>query len=294
MRFQYTKVNNIRSKFNFGKININKLRMLIKMIMLKRQNNTEITKIFQFINQTKKEMFIVGNMSKEINEKILVIISCHTQGRLRWNAINSIMTYLSRVDNIDIIIVNSSDLPLSAILKQTYINQYLKYFEIPNDQFYGFSKWYYGLLNTNYDTYKYVTFINDSILINNDIKHFFDFTLVKDMDLYGYNDSNQITHHYQSYLFSIKSECVDNFIKLFNDYKHLIQSYNDVVNYYELKMGDYFEKKDCFLKLTTFSSQNGQNIFFTNDNLYFRIKNQGCLPFIKLKRITMNNKLKLI
>jgi hypothetical protein len=277
-------------RYKFGKIDINKLKMLINVIMLNRKKNQEINKMYNFFNFKKHEMTKISNDSKELDDKILVIISCHTDGRLRWNAINSIMTYLSKVNNIDIVIVNSSFLPLSDILKKTYFNQYINYYEIPNDHFYGFSKWYYALQFIDYKKYKFTTFINDSILVNNDINHFFDYTRVKNVELYGYNDSNQINYHYQSYLFSIKSECMYKFIKLFNDFKHLIKSYNDVVNYYELKMINFFDTKDCFLKLTDFPSQNGQNIFFTNDCLYNNIRKLGCLPFIKLKRITMGYK----
>lgn len=244
-------------------------------------------KIYDFINKKNNEIQQISLEGKNFDDKILVIISCHTKERLRWNAINSIMTYLSTVENIDIVIVNSLNLPLSDNLKNLYLNKCMKYFEIPNDNFFGFSKWYYALENIDYSKYKFITFINDSILIHNNIKHFFDYTRVKDVDLFGYNDSNQINYHYQSYLFSIKQEFVNNFKKLFNDYKHLIRSYNDVVKYYELKMLEYFDKKDCFLKLTSFDSQNGQNIFFTNDNLYFKIRNNGYLPFTKLKRIKL-------
>jgi hypothetical protein len=53
-------------------------------------------------------------------------------------------------------------------------------------------------------------------------------------------------------------------------------------------MLQYFDSKDCFLKLTEIDSQNGKNIFFNNDNLYLKIRDQGYLPFTKLKRIQNN------
>jgi len=274
-------------RYRLGKLDIRKLKMLINVIMLNRQKNKEINNknLIDFITRKKEEMEEVKQESLVLNDKILVIISCHTEGRLRFNAINSIMNYLIKLDNIEIVMVNSSNLPLSDIIKKTYINNYIKYFEIANDNYYGFSKWYYGLINIDYSLYKFVTFINDSILIHNNISHFFDYTRVKNVDLFGYNDSNQIRYHYQSYLFSIKTTCIENFIRLLNKYKYLIHSYQDVVNYYELNMIDYFESKDCFLKLTDFESQNGKNIFFTNDVLYMKLRNEGYIPLTKLKRI---------
>lgn len=274
-------------RYRFGKLDIRKLKTLINVIMLNRKKNKEIINknLFHFMNKKKIEMEEIKQTSLDLNDKILVIISCHTDGRFRFNSINSIMNFLKNLDNIEIVIVNSSNLPLSDTIKKIYINNYIKYFEIPNDNYYGFSKWYYGLLNIDYRLYKFVTFINDSILIHNNISHFFDYTRVKNVDLFGYNDSNQIRYHYQSYLFSIKSNCIENFIKLFNEYKNLIHCYQDVVNYYELNMIDYFNTKDCFLKLTNFESQNGKNIFFNNDFLYMKLRNEGYIPFTKLKRI---------
>ena len=60
------------------------------------------------------------------NNKILVIISCHSQGKLRCDAIMSIMYYLSRIENIDIVIVNSNDLPFSTKIKNLYSEKCIK------------------------------------------------------------------------------------------------------------------------------------------------------------------------
>jgi hypothetical protein len=276
-------------KFNFRNIDINRLKQLIYTIILNRKKILELNnrKMYDFIKTKKLEMEEMKIKGNELEDKILVIISCYTDNRLRFNAINSIMNNLLKVKNIDIIIVNSTNLPLSTIIKNTYENNYIKYYEIPNDNFYGFSKWYYALQNVDYSDYKFITFINDSILLHNNINHFFDYTRVKDVEFFGYNDSNQIKYHIQSYLFSIKTEFIYKFKNLFNDFKKYIRSYNDVVNYYELNLLEYFDSSDCFLKLTDFKCQNGKNIFFTNDNLYFKIRDAGCIPITKLKRIKL-------
>lgn len=276
-------------KFNFRNIDINRLKQLIYTIILNRKKILELNnrKMYEFINNKKLEMEEIKIKGDELEDKILVIISCYTDNRLRFNAINSIMNNLLKVKNIDIVIVNSTNLPLSSVIKNTYENNYIKYYEIPNDNFYGFSKWYYALQNMDYSDYKFITFINDSILLHNSINHFFDYTRVKDVEFFGYNDSNQIKYHIQSYLFSIKTDFIYKFKQLFNDFKKYIRSYNDVVNYYELNLLEYFDSSDCFLKLTEFKCQNGKNIFFTNDNLYFKIRDAGCIPITKLKRIKL-------
>jgi len=276
----------------FKNINKKYLLTLINVIMLNRKKNIEIQnwnwKTVQFLRNQNHEMEQVKNKSYENKDKILVIVSCHTYGKLRWNAINSIMKFLNEINDIDIVIVNSSNLQLSENLKNIYKSNYIKYYEIDNDKFYGFSKWYYAIENVEIDNYKYITFINDSILVHSSIKHFFDYTRNKDVDIFGYNDSSQICYHYQSYLFSIKSQCIQNFKKMFLDYKHLINNYNDVVNYYELKMLEYFKTRDCFLKLTEIDILNNKNIFFSNDYIYLNLRKNGYLPFTKLKRININ------
>ena len=275
-------------KFEINKSNKKKLKMLINVVMMNREKNLQIQNlnVDRFINDKKIEIQRVKNESQLLEDKILVIIACHTVGKLRWNSINSIMTFLHNVNNIDIVIVNSTNLPLSDSLKNIYSKKYMKYIEIPNDNYYGFSKWYQGLEQIDLDEYKFVTFINDSILIHNDIRHFFDYTRYKNVDLLGYNDSNETCYHYQSYLFSIKREYIDKFKTMFNDYKNLIHNYNDVVKYYELKMMEYFLSKDCFLKLTNMACLNDKNIFFNNDNVYLKLRKNGLLPFTKLKRLT--------
>ena len=224
----------------------------------------------------------VTNIDKD---KILVVVSCHTNNSLRLKSIQLIMRYLKQVENIDIVLVNSKGLPLSDYVKNYYKNDYCNYYEVHNDQYYGFSKWYYGLIQQKFMNYKYITFINDSILIHHPIKHFFDYTRFKDVDFYGYNDSSQCNHHYQSYFFSIKNTAIVNFLKMFDEKRKLVHSYMDAVIHFELSMFQYFVNRDCFLKIAHLPFHQGKNIFSDNDLLYFNLRNYGLLPFTKLKRI---------
>lgn len=243
----------------------------------------------RYINLKQKE---ITNISEKIknkdsneNDRILVIISCHTEDKLRFAAIETIMNGLKEVDDIDILMVNSTNLHLSPVIKNMYKTQYIKYCEIPNDQNYGFSKWYYGLSQLNYMDYKFVTFVNDSIFTHSSIKPFFDYTRFANVDLCGYNDSSQVTPHYQSYFFSIKSTAIDQFKKMVNENKPFVKSYMDAVFRYELNLFNYFPNRDCFLKISHFPSQRSKNIFFENDFCYFKLRDTGLLPFTKLRRV---------
>lgn len=239
------------------------------------------------IEKTDNQLFV----NKESN-KILVIISCHTNNKLRLMAIYLIMKYLEQVENIDIVIVNSSQLVFSNTIRDTFKQKYMDYYELENDQCFGFSKWYYGLIKTKiklkneFEKYKFTTFINDSVLLHHNINHFFDYTRSRDVELFGYNDSSQLTHHYQSYLFSVKNTVIDNFIKMFNENRIYVKSYNDAVHYFELQLFKYFDNRDCFLKIAYFPSQIHKNIFHNNDFLYFTLRSSGLLPFTKLRRLT--------
>lgn len=266
---------NITDDDNSEKIGLYSLHLLINNI--KNDFNEEV-------------QVVQGKSSTNIfhKDRILVIISCHTNNRLRLKSIQLIMHFLKEVENIDIIIVNSKGLPISGFVKEHYKNDYFKYYEINNDQYYGFSKWYYGLIQNDFMKYKFITFMNDSILINQSIKHFFDYTRYKNVDLYGYNDSSQLTHHYQSYFFSVKNTAIVHFLRLFEDNKRFVRSYNDAVHYLELRMFQYFSNRDCFLKIGHFPFNHSKNIFIQNDFLYFKLRQYGLLPFTKLKRISNN------
>lgn len=238
------------------------------------------------ICEIKEQTCLTTRNSNYNNDRILVIISCHTNSQLRLKSIQLLMHALKEVEDIDIIIVNSKGLTLSHFVKDRYKNDYIGYYEIHNDQYYGFSKWYYGLIQTEFMKYKFITFINDSIIIHRPIKYFFDYTRFKNVDLYGFNDSSQITYHYQSYFFSVKNTAIVNFLKMFDENRRFVHSYMDAVFHLELRMLNYFSSRDCFLKIAYFPFNRDKNIFAQNDSLYFKLRYYGLLPFTKLKRIS--------
>jgi hypothetical protein len=109
--------------------------------------------------------------------------------------------------------------------------------------------------------------------------------VTRNVELYGYNDSTQISPHYQSYLFGVKREAVHKFIEHYESHKNLLTDYLSVVSNIELKLTTIFKTKDCFLKIGNLYYHKDKNIFFNNDELYIQLMKSRLLPFIKLKRI---------
>jgi hypothetical protein len=167
-----------------------------------------------------------------------------------------------------------------------YSNENIKYFEIENDNTYDLGKWIYGIKNSDLSVYDFVIFTNDSYIIHNPIHHFYNLTAKMNVELYGYNDSTQINYHYQSYLFSLRKDCIDKFVNLFNSKKDMLNGQESVINEFELKLTQYFENHDCFLKIGNEPYHKTKNIFFNSDIFYSKLMESKLLPFTKIKRIT--------
>ena len=217
-------------------------------------------------------------------KKILTIIACHSNNELRYNTVLNNLHYLQFINN-DVIIVNSQNEEYSKRLREKVETFVKSYIEIPNDSCLDIGKWCRGLREYDYTGYDFVVFINDSFIIKNSIRHFFNKMIKKNVELYGYNDSSQICYHYQSYLFGVKQDAVIKLIKHFLIKKPILNSYMDVVSNIELKLTNIFETKDCFLKIAKLRSHKGKNIYFNNPTLYNTLYSTGLLPFIKLKQL---------
>ena len=243
----------------------------------------------QFINSSIKDMkkFSRPPGSSHPHTKTLTIMACHTDTSLKLKAILNNIKYFRFVNN-DIIIINSSNTPYSKELEMACNARGLKYMEIQNNSHLDVGKWMHLLKFTSINKYKFIVFTNDSYFINNPICHFYNKMITRNVELYGYNDSTQITHHYQSYLFGVKKEAVHKFIFHYESNKNLLTDYLSVVSNIELKLMNIFQTKDCFLKIGKFYHHKDKNIFFNNDRLYFPLIKHGLLPFFKLKRVTGN------
>lgn len=224
----------------------------------------------------------------ENTPKILTIIACNSDSKVRLDTTINNLRYLNYLNN-DIIIVNTCGTLYGNKLKEKLSQQNVvkQIFEIPNDNSFGFEKWIYGLNNYDYNKYDFVVFTNDSFVIKSRINCFFNKMIDKKVELFGYNDSTQIRYHYQSYLFGIKNDAIQKFINYVNKNKPFVYDYSSAVLNYEVVMTDYFSTKDCFLHIGNIPMNQGMNIFFMNDVLYNILFKKRLLPFIKVKRLLM-------
>lgn len=248
-------------------------------------NNELLMKCIELkIKEAKKYRF--RPTLNENTSKILTIIACNSDSKLRLDTVVNNLRYLNYLNN-DIIIVNTCDTLYSNELKEKLSQQIVvkQIFEIPNDNSFGFEKWIYGLNNYDYNKYDYVVFTNDSFVIKSRINCFFNKMIDKKVELFGYNDSTQLRYHYQSYLFGIKKDAISKFINYVEKNKSLVHNYDSAVLNYELVMIDYFSTKDCFLHIGNIPMHQGMNIFFTNDILYQILFKTRLLPFVKVKRL---------
>lgn len=225
------------------------------------------------------------------NARFLTIVACHTTSTAKVRTIVNNLKYLAFSTN-RIVIVNSANTTYSKTLREILEKSPLdiEYKEIPNDSCLDCGKWMHYINNYYKNTHDYVVFTNDSYLINGSLQHFYNAMYRRGTELYGYNDSTQIRYHYQSYLFGIKNKCIYKLCNHFEKVKRRLKSYMDVVGNIELQLINIYASRDCFLKIGNIKGNVGNNVFFNNDPLYFKLKSHNLLPFTKLKRITSDRR----
>lgn len=272
-------------------------KIKMRLINLKKKNRNlkrinYIKKIFipqthnpvnAFIYSQTKET--IANASEILDKKILVLFACHTNSEIKLKALMNNLQYFKKTPNIDFVVINSIGACYSENLKMDLQNKCI-YYEIDNANTYDFGKWVYALKNVNYASYNNIIFTNDSYIIHDNIDRFLIKSATTNVELYGYNDSSQTRYHYQSYLFSINSSAIYKFISMYNLNESKIHCQQDVINFYELQMLNYFSSYDCYLKIGNIPFNKGNDIFFTNDYFYKQLINSKLLPFTKIKRIS--------
>ena len=228
-------------------------------------------------------------LSTNTNNKILLIFALHTNDDLKYKTLINNIKYFEK-DFIDIILINTAEYEnkydyniSSNIIDSIYIT---------NDKYCDFGKWTWVLKNKMVvNKYKKIIFTNDSYIMVNEINEYLNNVLNLDLDLYAYNDSSEIKYHYQSYLFSIDSSKIHNFINIYSNYSIFVNSFYDLIIKFELNLINYFDKKNCYLKIA--HDTKGNNIFFARDDIYRKIISDK-LPFIKIKRLYFVNKNNII
>jgi len=238
-------------------------------------------------------------MSKK---KILCIFSNHTSNMIKYNISLSNISILKKfVTNI--IIVDSIEEEYGNKLCKDFEDDpiLLKYFLIKNDNYYDFGKWTYVLKlltesknsknesNNSYsiDNYDYILFVNDSIVINNNIENYFIYlnnNVSQNINLYAYNDSTQIKYHYQSYFFSIKTCITNKFISFFESKKSKIHDLESLVHNVEINLCEIDPSHDCLIKIGNEYNMT-KNIYWENEVLYKFLLSKQIFALLKLKRI---------
>ena len=142
-----------------------------KISLISKKVKSDMDTVNNNMHNTNDDMSSINNNAISINSnKILLIIACHTINETKYKSLRSIMNALQGAMYIDIIIVNTTNIPFSSRVQNEFKYQYMKYIEVSNDKYLDFGKWYYGLNSINYNDYKFITFTNDSIFVNNNFK----------------------------------------------------------------------------------------------------------------------------
>jgi len=259
-----------------------KLKNFFKARLYNFKRSLQIRKLINYYGTIKRRNMYNPALN---NNKYLTIVACHSNNDFKYNNLVNTINYLS-FDCNDLVIVNSTNLENNSNLANFCSEREITYFEIDNDSTYDFGKWVYALKNIDTSVYDFIIFTNDSFVIHKPIHHFYNLTSKMNVDLYGYNDSTQNCYHYQSYLFSLKKDAVDKFIEIFDSKKNQIQNQCDVINQFELQLTNFFNNKDCFLKIGNEFYHKNLNIFFTNDYFHYFLFINKLLPFTKIKRVT--------
>lgn len=219
------------------------------------------------------------------NKKYLVVMACHVSTKIKLDTIRKNLRYFAFC-SVDVALVASSNQEFNEDVKNicsNYTN--VKYYETENKDSLDFGKWHWLLSQVDYNIYDYVVLTNDSFIIHSSINHYLNLATKYDVDLYGYNDSTDICYHYQSYLFTLKKDAVPIFLTNVENNLPLMNSYSGVVHNGELMLTKWFPNSKSFLNIGNIPSNINRNIFLHNDELYTPLRNNGLLPFSKLKRL---------
>lgn len=223
------------------------------------------------------------NINKIIPNKILVLLANHTNNKLKYNiCLNNISLLNKYFENI--IIIDSSDEYYAQQLNNDLEDINNNFYTIKHDNYLYFGKWIYGLSKVNWKDYDAVLFINDSILLLDEIHDFC--TLIQNTlnyNFYAYNDSYQIKYHYQTHLFVIKNNTIDQFIEFFDKKKNLINDLKSFIENIELELININHNHNVFLKIG--SKYNLYKNANDSDDLINYLLYRNLIGFIKLNKI---------
>jgi hypothetical protein len=215
--------------------------------------------------------------------KIIVLLSNHTNNKLKYNiCLNNIELLNKYFDTIEII--DSSDEYYATQLNNDLEGIDIHFHMTKHDNYLYFGKWMYGLSKINWKDYDAVLFINDSILLLDEVQDYFLY-IVNNLEnnIYAYNDCYQMKYHYQTHLFVIKKNCIDRFIDFFEKRKGIIYDLKTFIETIELELINIDENKDVFLKIG--SKYNLYKNANDNDELFHYLLYRNLIGLIKLNKL---------
>lgn len=228
-------------------------------------------------------------INTKIYDKLIILIACHCNSKTKWELLQNNLKYFN---HFKIICIQSKEEieyqpNIKKLIEETYHGIYI---ELPNSFYMDYGKWVFAM-NEYIDIiklYEYVICTNDSYYICSSIDFFLESVLKSNVQLYGYNDSNEIQYHYQSYLFGLHIlDAMIIFINNVNNKDIIILDQEDVINHFEVKMLSWFHTTNVYLKLCINKKHNNKNIFFNNEPFYTILFKTKLLPFIKYKKLFM-------
>lgn len=232
----------------------------------------------------------IKEFDKEISftkSKILIIIACHLDKEIKF--LSLINNYnLLRNENFDFIIIYSKN----QLFNDKLINykfENTKLIAIDNDYLFDFGKWNYVINRQDVSTYPYITFTNDSFYLKSSIPFYFNYFLTFKPDFFSYTSSSEYIYHYQTYLFTIKTEKLNIFSSYIKNQKNV--SDPQFITKIEILLGYQFKNKDCLVDLGNLDINNKKNIFFHNKVLYQYLYSNNILPMIKIKVLSRCKKM---
>ena len=220
--------------------------------------------------------------------KSLGIFLNNTNSEIKFKI--NLINYDNFISNFDHIIVIDTNNTYSENLKNMIIlnkSIIIDKYELTNDFIenievdINIEKILFALGNMNYSEFNYITIINDNYLYYKNIIPYFNYIKDHNLDFYSISDSSEKIYHYQLYLFSIKSDCINKFINHINENKHdtLIQ----------FNIHTIFNKSNVLLKLAYLENNKNFNIFY-NDYLYEYFISNNILPIININRLYLLKK----
>jgi len=219
-------------------------------------------------------------MSKSLG---IFLNNTYSEVKFKINLIN----YNNLISNFNNIIIIDTNNIYSQNLKNEIINNLdnsiiIKKYELNNNFTenieidLNIEKILFALENINYYEFDYITIINDNYLYYKNITPYFDYIKNHNLDFCSMTDSSEIKYHYQLYLFTIKSDFINEFINYINENK------NDIL--IQFNIHTIFNKSNVYLKLAYLENNKNYNIFY-NDYLYEYFINNNILPIISINKL---------